>query len=84
MGLNQDEYDDNDMDEEYGDDEEEEIDSLPPERKVRHRIFKFVNKLRKTYHLNEFEEDILANRVAMEYAKFLLTNKENEAEFNRM
>ena len=74
-----DEYDDEDYD-----DEEEELESLPPERKVRHRIFKFVNKLRKTYHLHEFEQDLVANRVAMEYAKFLLTNKENDAEFQKM
>ncbi len=82
MGENYGDYDE-DNDDEY-DDEEEEIESLPPERKVRHRIFKFVNKLRKTYHLAEFEQDLLGNRVAMEYAKYLLTNKENEAEFNRM
>lgn len=60
------------------------MESLPPERKVRHRIFKFVNKLRKVYHLNEFEQDLLGHRVAMEYAKYLLTNKENDAVFNKM
>lgn len=75
-------YGDEYEEEEY--DEEEELESLPPERKVRHRIFKFVNKLRNTYHLHEFEQDLLGNRVAMEYAKFLLTNKENEAEFQKM
>lgn len=76
-------YGDEYEDEEY-DDEEEELESLPPERKVRHKIFKFVNKLRKTYHLHEFEQDLVGNRVAMEYAKFLLTNKENDAEFQKM
>lgn len=57
---------------------------MPPERKIRHKIIKFVNKLRKTYFFPEFENDIIGNRVAMEYAKFLLSNKENEAEFNKL
>ena len=43
-----------------------------------------MNKLRKTYFIPEFENDIIGNRVAMEYAKFLLGNKENEAEFAKM
>jgi len=77
-------YNGDDYDNEEFDDEEEELESLSPERKVRHRIFKFVNKLRKTYHLHDFEQDLVGNRVAMEYANFLLTNKENEAEFQKM
>ncbi len=80
MNNNNNEFDDDDED--Y--DEEDELDTLLPERKVRHRIFKFVNKIRKTYHLNDFEQGLMGNRVAMDYAKFLLTNKESDAEFSKM
>lgn len=61
-------------------DDPEEFDFLPPERKVRFRVLRFINKLREKYNLLPFYNDLVGNKVAMAYAKHLLREKENEAE----
>lgn len=72
--IDEDQYDMDEM-------REEVIELLAPERKVRYRILKFINKLRNEYKLNEFNEDNLGNLVAMSYAEYLLRSlKENESE----
>ena len=62
-------------------DDQEEFDFLPPERKVRFRVIRFINRLREKYNLLPFYNDLVGNKVAMAYAKHLLKEKENEAEF---
>lgn len=64
--------------------EEQNLDENMPERKIRYRIFKFINKLRNDYKLEPLSEDSLGNDVAMNYAKYLLNNKENEMELVNM
>lgn len=64
--------------------EEQNLDENMPERKIRYRIFKFINKLRVEYKLEPLSEDSLGNDVAMNYAKYLLNNKENEHELANM
>jgi hypothetical protein len=51
---------------------------LPPERRIRYKLFRFVNNLRENYRLPDFYQDILGNRTAMAYANYLLKEKENE------
>jgi hypothetical protein len=85
--YNQEESQNND--EFYEEDEEKEEDEeadelLPPERKVRYRLFKFINKMRTNCHMIPYSIDLIGNNLAMEYAKYLLTNKENEEEFNNL
>lgn len=76
--------DDSNFDEEEYKEEEKELDENIPERKVRYRILKFINKLRSEFKLGEFFEDYLGNQVAMDYARYLLTEKENETELQKM
>ena len=64
--------------------EEDEDDDLPPERKIRYRLFKFINKMREDFHLPLYNLDLLANNLAMLYANYLLTNPENKEELNQM
>ena len=76
-------------DEFYEEDEEKEEDEeadelLPPERKVRYKLFKFINKMRTNCHMIPYSIDLIGNNLAMEYAKYLLTNKESEEEFNNL
>ena len=85
--LNQEESHNNE--EFYEEDEEKEEDEeadelLPPERKVRYKLFKFINKMRTNCHMIPYSIDLIGNNLAMEYAKYLLTNKENEEEFNNL
>lgn len=79
--------DDNNMedfdDEDYKE-EAKQLDENIPERKVRYRILRFINKLRAEFKLTEFYEDFLGNQVAMDYAKYLLGEKENEQELQKM
>ena len=72
----------NDLGESKEDDGEDE--GLPPERKVRYRLFKFINKMRSECHIPLYGIDLIANNLAMLYADYLLTNKENEEELNKM
>jgi hypothetical protein len=53
--------------------------NLNPERKIRYKLYRFLNKLREQYLLPEFMQDSLGNKVAMLYAEHLLTEKDNES-----
>ena len=71
-----------DLAESNEDDGEDE--GLPPERKIRYRLLKFINKMREERHLPPYNIDLIANNLAMLYADYLLNNKENEEELNNM
>ena len=71
-----------DLGESNEDDGEDE--GLPPERKIRYRLFKFINKMRTDCHMTPYHIDLIANNLAMLYADYLLNNKENEEELNNM
>ena len=71
-----------DLGESNEDDGEDE--GLPPERKIRYRLFKFINKMRAECHINPYNIDLIANNLAMLYADYLLTNKESEEELSKM
>ena len=64
--------------------EEEDDEGLPPERKIRYRLFKFINRMRDECHMIPYDIDLLANNLAMLYANYLLTNPENEDELKTM
>ena len=64
--------------------EEEDDEGLPPERKIRYRLFKFINRMRDECHMIPYGIDLLANNLAMLYANYLLTNPENEDELKTM
>jgi len=64
--------------------EEEDDEGLPPERKIRYRLFKFINRMRDECHMTPYNIDLLANNLAMLYADYLLTNPENEEELKNM
>ena len=64
--------------------DEGEDEDLPPERKIRYRLFKFINKMRYEFHLKPYYLDLLSNHLAMLYANYLLTNQENKEELNKM
>ena len=64
--------------------EEEDDEGLPPERKIRYRLFKFINRMRDECHMTPYDIDLLANNLAMLYADYLLTNPENEEELKNM
>ena len=80
--ASQENLEDEDLGESNEDDGEDE--GLPPERKVRYRLFKFINKMRAECHINPYKIDLIANNLAMLYADYLLNNKENEEELNNM
>ena len=61
-----------------------EDEGLPPERKIRYRLFKFINRMRAECHMTPYTIDLIANNLAMLYADYLLNNKENEEELNNM
>ena len=61
-----------------------EDEGLPPERKIRYRLFKFINKMRAECHMTPYNIDLIANNLAMLYADYLLNNKENEEELRNM
>ena len=65
-------------------DDDGEDEGLPPERKIRYRLFKFINKMRAECHIPPYNIDLIANNLAMLYADYLLNNKENEEELNNM
>lgn len=71
-----------DLGESQEDDGEDE--GLPPERKIRYRLFKFINRMRAECHMTPYNIDLIANNLAMLYADYLLNNKENEEELNNM
>ena len=73
-------------DEELGESKEDdgEDEGLPPERKIRYRLFKFINRMRAECHMTPYHIDLIANNLAMLYADYLLNNKENEEELNNM
>ena len=71
-----------DLGESNEDDGEDE--GLPPERKIRYRLFKFINRMRAECHMEPYNIDLIANNLAMLYADYLLNNKENEEELNNM
>ena len=80
-----------DYDQQRGSDElgesnedEDDDDSLPPERKIRYRLFKFINRMREECHMTPYNMDLLANNLAMLYADYLLNNRENEEEIKTM
>ena len=74
-----------DLDEDEEKEEDEEADELlPPERKVRYKLFKFINKMRINCHMNPYAMDRIGNHLAMDYAKYLLSNKEDENELNNL
>ena len=70
------------LNESIEDDGEDE--GLPPERKIRYRLFKFINKMREECHVTPYKIDLIANNLAMLYADYLLNNKENEEELKNM
>ena len=70
------------LNESIEDDGEDE--GLPPERKIRYRLFKFINKMRIECHMIPYTNDLLANNLAMLYANYLLNNKENEEELKNL
>ena len=72
--------------EELGESNEDdgEDEGLPPERKIRYRLFKFINRMRAECHMTPYHIDLIANNLAMLYADYLLNNKENEEELNNM
>lgn len=80
---NYDEYDLNINDEELKE-ELQYLDENFPERKVRYKILKFINNLRKDLKLNEFKEDFISNSAANDYAIYLLNENENINEFNKI
>jgi hypothetical protein len=55
--------------------------NLIPERKIRYKLYRFLNKLREQYLLPDFMQDSLGNKLAMQYAEYLLTEKDNESVF---
>ena len=73
-------------DDELGESKEDdgEDEGLPPERKIRYRLFKFINRMRAECHMTPYHIDLIANNLAMVYADYLLNNKENEEELNNM
>ena len=71
-----------DLGESQEDDGEDE--GLPPERKIRYRLFKFINRMRAECHMTPYHIDLIANNLAMLYADYLLNNKESEEELNNM
>ena len=75
-------HEEEDLGESNEDDGEDE--GLPPERKIRYRLFKFINKMRAECHISPYNIDLIANNLAMLYADYLLNNKENEEELNNM
>ena len=81
LGPSQDNGDD-DLGESNEDEGEDE--GLPPERKIRYRLFKFINRMRAECHISPYNIDLIANNLAMLYADYLLSNKENEEELNNM
>ena len=64
--------------------DEDDDESLPPERKIRYRLFKFINRMREECHMVPYNMDLLANNLAMLYAEYLLNNRENEEEIKTM
>ncbi len=64
--------------------DEGEDDDLPPERKIRYRLFKFINNMRQHFHLDPYYLDLLSNNLAMLYANYLLTNPGNKEDLNQM
>ena len=64
--------------------DEDDDETLPPERKIRYRLFKFINKMRIECHMIPYTNDLLANNLAMLYANYLLNNKENEEELKNL
>lgn len=70
-------------DNEYEQDQEV-LDSIMPERKIRFKIFNFINKIRNNFKLPELKEDFLGNQAAMIYAAYLMTDKENDGELQKM
>ena len=71
-----------DLGESNEDDGEDE--GLPPERKIRYRLLKFINKMRAECNMPPYNIDLIANNLAMLYADYLLNNKENEEELKNM
>ena len=63
---------------------EENYDNLQPERKIRYKLFRFINKIRENYILPEYDQDQLGNKLAMEYANYLLDGKESETVLNNL
>ena len=61
-----------------------EDEGLPPERKIRYRLFKFINRMRAECHMTPYTIDLIANNLAMLYGNYLLNNKENEEELNNI
>lgn len=66
------------------DDNDEVAASLPQEREVRYKLLKFINKMRNSCHLPNYSIDLLGNKIAMQYATFLLTNKESPEELAKI
>ena len=66
------------------DDQEDEDPNLPPERTVRYRLLKFINKMRTDRQLPKYSLDLIGNKIAMEYAKYLLSNKESQEEVDKI
>jgi hypothetical protein len=63
-------------------DENPEFSHLPPldkMRKIRRDILKTINDMREAHKRHPLHIDPLANRAANEYAKYLLTNIEDES-----
>lgn len=58
--------------------------SLPAERRVRYRLFRFINKLRTVYRFPEYSQELLGDKLAMAYADYLLKEKENESVLNQL
>ena len=71
-----------DLGESNEDDGEDE--GLPPERKIRYRLFKFINRMREECHMAPYHIDLIANNLAMLYADYLLNNKESQEELDNM
>ena len=69
---------------ESNEEDDGEDEGLPPERKIRYRLFKFINRMRTECHMTPYNIDLIANNLAMLYADYLLNNKENEEELKNM
>ena len=61
-------------------DNDEKFNFLPPERKVRYKLFRMIDKIRIRYKLPSFYKDSIGDSFAMSYAKALLTEKYDENE----
>jgi len=59
---------------------EDKFNVLPPERKVRYKLYKIINTIRLKYKLPSFYRDTIGDVFAMSYSNALLNEKFDQNE----